>query len=152
MHSKSISTNGLQMLLDNKSTNGKEPFVDFKMNNLKPQVCGWLDSTWTQVQGMDGMIAKGWGKTGITKAFIFDFQVEAMEANALTPLFTFTLKVEEYNDAEDNEVDPINSIVIIIENCLQPGSTPPRVATTCGCASTSSNVKVFELKHQARLK
>jgi hypothetical protein len=35
MHSKSISTNGLQMLSNNKSTNGKEPFINFKLNNLK---------------------------------------------------------------------------------------------------------------------
>jgi hypothetical protein len=49
--------------------NGKEPFIDLKMNNLKPQICGWLHSTWTQVQGMDGMIVKGWEKTGITKNF-----------------------------------------------------------------------------------
>jgi hypothetical protein len=34
-------------------------------------------------------------KIGITEAFTPDFQVEAMEANAFTPLFTFTLKVEK---------------------------------------------------------
>jgi hypothetical protein len=37
---------------------------------------------------MDGMITKSWDKTWITKAFTLDFQVEAMEANALTLLFT----------------------------------------------------------------
>jgi len=52
---------------------GKEPLIDFKMSNLKPQICGWLHSTWTQVQGMDGMIVKGWEKTRITKAFTPDF-------------------------------------------------------------------------------
>ncbi len=81
---------------------------------------------------MDGMIAKGWEKTRITKAFTLDFQVESMEANALTPLFTFTLKVEEYNDVEENEANPINSIVMVIENCLQPSSTPLGVPTTGG--------------------
>jgi hypothetical protein len=95
---------------------------------------------------MDGMIAKGWEKIGITKVFTFDFQVEAMEVNALTLLFTFTIEVEEYNDAEDNEVDLIDSIVVVIENCLQPSSTPLGVATRCGCASTSSNVKMLGLK------
>jgi hypothetical protein len=45
------------------------------MSNLKPQICGWLISTWTQVQGMDGMIVKGWEKSGITKAFTLDFQI-----------------------------------------------------------------------------
>jgi hypothetical protein len=38
---------------------GKEPFIDFKMNNLKPQICGWLHLAWTQMQGMDGMITHG---------------------------------------------------------------------------------------------
>ncbi len=98
------------------------------------------------------MIAESWEKIRITKAFTFDFQVEAMEANVLTLLFTFTLQVEKYNDAEDNRIDPIDSIVVVIENCLQPSSTPLGVATIGGCASTSSNVKVFGLKQQARLK
>jgi len=89
------------------------------MNNLKLQICGWLDLAWTQLYGMDGMITKGWEKTRITKAFTLDFQVKAMEANALAPIFTFTLKVEKYNDAKDNKVDPIDSIVVLIENCIQ---------------------------------
>ncbi len=80
------------------------------------------------IQGMDGMIAKGWEKTWIIKAFTFDFQVEAMEVNALTLLFTFTLEVENYNDEKDNEPNPTNSIVMVIENCLQPNSTPLGVA------------------------
>jgi hypothetical protein len=132
--------------------NGKEPLIDFKMNNLKPQICGWLHLAWTQVQGMDRMITKGWEKTRITKAFTFDFQVEAMEVNALTPLFTFTLEVEEYNDAKDNETYPTNSNTMVIENCLQFTFTPLGVATIGVCTSTSSYVKVFELKQQARLK
>jgi hypothetical protein len=42
-----------------------------------------------------------------------------MEANKLTPLFTFTLEVEENNHGtEDNDADPIDSIVVLIENCL----------------------------------
>jgi len=69
-----------------------------------------------------------------------------MEANALTPLFTYTPEVEKYNDVEDNEANPTNSITVVIDNCLQPSFTPLGMATTCGCASTSSNVKVFELK------
>ncbi len=80
------------------------------------------------------MVTKGWDKTWITKAFTFDFQVEAMEANAL-PSFTYTLEVEKYNDVEDNETNPTNSIAMVIDNCLQPIGK---------CASTSSNVKVFD--------
>jgi hypothetical protein len=55
---------------------------------------------------MDVMIAKGCEKIGITKAFTHGFQVEAMEVNALTPLFTFILKVEEDNDVKDNKAYP----------------------------------------------
>jgi hypothetical protein len=43
---------------------------------------------------MDGMIAKGWEKTWITKAFTPNFQVEAMEVNALTPLSHFLWKLK----------------------------------------------------------
>jgi hypothetical protein len=75
-----------------------------------------------------------------------------MEANALTPLFTFTLEVEEYNDTENNEAYLIDSIIVVIENCLQLNSTPLGVAIIGGCASTSSNVKLLELKQQAKLK
>ncbi len=92
------------------------------------------------------MIAKGWEKTWITKAFTFDFQVEAMEVNALTLLFTFTLEVEEYNDEQDNQAHPTDSIVVVIENCLQLNSIPLGVATIGRCTSTSSNVKVSRLK------
>ncbi len=91
------------------------------------------------------MITKSWDKTWITKAFTLDFQVEAMEANALTLLFTYIPKVEKYNDVKDNEANPTNSIRIVIDNCLQPSFTPLGMATI-GDASTSNNVKVFELK------
>jgi hypothetical protein len=95
---------------------------------------------------MDGMITKGWDKIGITKTFTLDFQVEAMEANALTPLFTYTPKVEKYNDVKNNEANPTNSIAVVIENYLQPSFIALKMATTSGCASTSSNVKVSRLK------
>ncbi len=75
-----------------------------------------------------------------------------MEVNAFTPLFTFTLEVEEYDNAEENKANPIDSIVMVIDNCLQPSSTPLGVVATGGCASTSSNVKVSRLKQQTRLK
>jgi len=75
-----------------------------------------------------------------------------MEAIALTPLFTFTPKVKKCNDENDNETDPTNSIIEVINNCLQPSPTPLGVATTSGCASTSSNVKMSGLKQQTRLK
>jgi hypothetical protein len=40
-----------------------------------------------------------------------------MEANALTPIFTFILEVEENKyGVKDNDVDPANSIVVAIDN------------------------------------
>ncbi len=62
-----------------------------KMSNLRPQIYEWLHVAWTQVQGMHKMIIKSWQKIGITNAFTSKFQVAMMEANALTPLFTFIL-------------------------------------------------------------
>jgi hypothetical protein len=42
-----------------------------------------------------------------------------MEANELTPFFMFTLKVEENNHGtKDNDVDLIDSIVVVIGNFL----------------------------------
>jgi len=104
------------------------------------------------VEAMDGIIAKSWEKIRIIKTFTPNFQVEAMEVNALTPLFTFILEVEDYNDEKDNEIDPTNSIIVVIENYLQISPTPLGVASTSGCASTSNNVKVSGLKQQVKLK
>jgi len=61
-------------------------------------ICGWLHATWTQVQGIKEMIIKRWQKSRIMNAFISKFQVVMMKVNALIPLFTFILKVEENND------------------------------------------------------
>jgi hypothetical protein len=54
--------------------------------------------------------------------------------------------LKKYNDVKNNEAYPTNSIVVVIENYLQLSFTPLGMETTCGCASTSNNVKVFELK------
>ncbi len=60
-----------------------------------------ISNLWMVAFNMDSSVEHGCNdcqrleKIGITKAFTPDFQVEAMESNALTPLFTFTLKVEK---------------------------------------------------------
>jgi hypothetical protein len=42
-----------------------------------------------------------------------------MKTNPLTPLFTFILEVEENNDgAKNNDANPIDAILTMIENCL----------------------------------
>jgi len=51
--------------------------------------------------------------------FTSKFQIAMMEANAIIPFFTFTLKVEEKNHGvEENYVNPIDSIITIIKNFL----------------------------------
>jgi hypothetical protein len=71
------------------------------------------------------------------------FYVSALEDNALTPLFTFTLEIEKI------DVHPI--ITIIIENYLQPSSTSIGVVTLCGCTIASISVRTLGLKQQTRL-
>jgi hypothetical protein len=45
---------------------------------------------------MDNMICKGWEKTWVLKSFNEQFQLEAMEVNFVTPLFSinFNLKIK----------------------------------------------------------
>jgi hypothetical protein len=131
MLSRSISTNGVQISSKAKYARlGKEPHINLKISNLKPKIYGWLHVAWTQVQGMEEMIIKGWQEIGITNTFTSKFQVVTMEANALTLLFTFTLEVEENNDGtKDNDADLTHSIAVVIENCLQPNCNSLGVAT-----------------------
>jgi hypothetical protein len=63
-----------------------------------------------------------------------------------SPLFTYTLEVEKYNDVKDNEANPTDSITVVSDNCLQLSFTPLGMATVGGCASTSNNAKVSRLK------
>ncbi len=76
-----------------------------------------------------------------------------MEANTFIPLFTFILEVEENNDgAKDNDANPIDSIVTIIENYLLPKRIPLGVTTKGDFTITLGSGKVFGLKQQAKLK
>jgi hypothetical protein len=75
------------------------------------------------------------------------------KVNALTPLFTFILEVEENNyGVKDNDANPANSIITMIDNCLQSNYTPLGVATKGDCTIALGNGKVFRLKQQARFK
>jgi hypothetical protein len=72
------------------------------------------------------------------------FYVLALEANALTHLFTFTLKIEK--------IDVHPTITTIIKNYLQPSSTSIGVVTLGGCTIASISGRTLGLKQQARLK
>ena len=96
---------------------GKDGDVDLRMSNLKPLICEWLHNAWTQVKNMQDMIIKGWDKCGIDKAFIHEFQLKAMVANAESPLFKVTPEIEE-NIEEDNNSDPTIPLNNIVSECL----------------------------------
>jgi hypothetical protein len=49
-------------IIKQQINDGKDPQMDFKMNNLKPHIYGWLYCAWKQVQGMEETIMKGWDK------------------------------------------------------------------------------------------
>jgi hypothetical protein len=72
------------------------------------------------------------------------FYVLALEANALTPLFTFTLKNEK--------IDVHPTITTIIENYLQHSSTSIGVVALGGCTIASTTRRTLRLKQQVRLK
>ncbi len=85
--------------------------------------------------------------------FTSKFQIAMMEANALTPLLTFTSKVEEKNHGiENNNVNHVDSIVTMNKNCLQPNCTPFGIASRGGSTIVSSNGKMSRLKQQITLK
>jgi len=58
---------------------GKDPNVDFKMNNLKPWNCEWLHNAWKELRSKQTMILKGWEKTRLLRAWNNEFQLVAME-------------------------------------------------------------------------
>ncbi len=72
------------------------------------------------------------------------FYVLVLETNALTPLFTFTLKIEKF------DVHP--TITTIIENYLQPSFTSISIVTLGGCTIASITGRTLGLKQQAKLK
>jgi hypothetical protein len=67
------------------------------MSILKPKLCAWLFHTWEHVKNMDDMICKGWEKTMCLRSFNEEFQLEAMEMNGATPLFSvsFDFKIRK---------------------------------------------------------
>jgi hypothetical protein len=61
------------------------------VNNSMDTVCKnaaeWLYLSWDRLRGHEEMIARGWALCGITKAWEFQFQNEAMRANFQSSLF-----------------------------------------------------------------
>jgi len=90
------------------------------MSILKPKLCAWLFHTWEHVKNMDNMICKGWEKTMFLRSFNEEFQLEAMEVNVATPLFSvsFDYKIRKQEEEDDN-IDPKDSTLKIMEQCLK---------------------------------
>ncbi len=68
------------------------------MSIMKPNLCAWLFHAWIHVKNINEMICKGWEKIGLLRSFNMQFQLEAMEVNAITPLFlaTFNSKFKQH--------------------------------------------------------
>ncbi len=68
------------------------------------------------MKNMDNMICKGWEKTWVLRSFNENFQLETMEANVATPLFsiTFDSKIKQREEEDDN-IDPKDSTLKIME-------------------------------------
>ncbi len=60
-----------------------------------------------------------WGKNQIVETFTLNFQVATMEANALIPLFTFILDVENNNNVK-NDANLAKPILTLMKHYLQP--------------------------------
>jgi hypothetical protein len=61
--------------------------LNTKMSHIKPHLYKWLHEAWQYVLIQPDLIVKRWIHVGLIRAFILDFQLEAMEKNATTPLF-----------------------------------------------------------------
>jgi hypothetical protein len=61
---------------------------------------------------MDNMICKGWEKIGLLKSFNEQFQLEAMEANAIKPLYSinFDFEIKQHEAMGANAIKPLFSI------------------------------------------
>ncbi len=60
----------------------------------------------------------------MTKAFLPEFQLVAMEANTTILLFMETIVAEDIVEANVN-VDPTFLMLKVVENCIQPIPSPP---------------------------
>jgi hypothetical protein len=82
--------------------------VDFWMSILKPNICAWLFQAWIHVKNMSKIISECWEKMGLLRSFNMEFQLQAMEVNTATPLFsiTFNLKRKHQEKEDDHDLDP----------------------------------------------
>ncbi len=81
-------------------------------------MCNQLHVTWMKVKDMKSMIMKGWDKKLlITRTFKFNFQLVALQANAIT-LFIVIQGIEKQME-KDLNVDPTLPLSIITKKCLE---------------------------------
>jgi hypothetical protein len=86
---------------------------------MKPNVCARLFHAWIHVKNMNEMICKALEKTRLLRNFNMQFQLEAMEVNAITPLFlvAFNSKFKQHEE-EVNAIDAKDSILEVMQKCL----------------------------------
>ncbi len=93
-----------------------DPKVDFQMSIMKLNLCAWMFHAWIHVTRM---ICKGWEKTWLLRSFNVQFQLEAMEVNAITPLFSITFNLESKQHKEEvDAIDIEDSTFEFMQNCL----------------------------------
>jgi fatty-acid desaturase len=95
---------------------GQKPCVDFKMNSFKSKVCTWLHVAWMKVKGYDEHDCEGMGQDMIHKNIQTRFQLDALEANVLTPLFTIIKTLG--NKWKKMDDDPTLLASTIMEKCM----------------------------------
>ncbi len=89
------------------------------MSIMKPKLCARLFHAWIHFKNMNEIICKGWEKIRLLKSFNMQFQLEVMEVNVITPLFsiTFNLKFKQH-EKEVDDIDPKDSTLEIMHNYL----------------------------------
>jgi hypothetical protein len=86
---------------------------------MKPNLCARLFHAWIHVKNMNEIICKTWEKTRLLRNFNMQFQLEAMEVNAITPLFLVAFNSEfKQHEEEVNVIDVQDSILEIMHKCL----------------------------------
>ena len=78
-----------------------------------------MHSTWVEVKQMKKAIVKEWDLTGITRAFVSNFQIITMAINTTKNLFNAPT-AKEHDDVWAEEVDSDLPLSEVIDDCLQP--------------------------------
>ncbi len=118
MFLKIIFNTWTTIVIKEKVDNEQKSCVNFKINKPKQKMCNQLHATWMKVKGMKSMIMKGWDKKLlITRAFKFNFQLVALQANVVASLFTMIQSIGKQMERYLN-ANPTLPLSIIMGKCF----------------------------------